>query len=657
MIPVAMLLLASALHAGPESPVSPPTRDSQPYVQSVARVAAGEDAALVVWGEGSEVRAARVDRNGATLDEVPLLIGYTPWRQASVARGTTGWLVAWFGPAGIEAKTVADDSTQGPAMNISTETGPAWVAFDGTSFLIAWTNDQLEIRGTRISASGQLIESAFPLSPERRRIVDLFPAQGGGFVLVTAAADVVALQFDEEGRQVSRRVLWTSGLFSVAAGIEANDRIVLGWTIDGDAYVKRENRSDMKIAEGTADDTVAVDDFVIVAGTTYAVLRENEKISLVDVITGTRVRELPEEGTARAASFDNRVLVTTSSRDIRMTILDSVLRTIAPARLVYQEPRLQFGPATAQRNGVRLVAWTEQIAEESWNVMAKIDDGEPFVVGPGGSSVEVATDGQDFLVTWHSGFAQLHFRRVLRDGTMPEPARTVNGWTQGSKCVTWSGSDYIIGYVVIGSAPRLTGVAAVAQRVTPNGDPSGEPVPLISRVNLGGVACASTEATTLFASYGDGRIDGATLTQGGTVSGVFDLGSGSWASVAAHDHGFLAGLSSYPPAFASYVAVSEGGTVGFPRPVQASAVTVAPWPGGYLLLYGTDPLRARTLDSQGNPTGAAIVIASDAGGPALAGNTLVYQRDTDVLSQPRMRVFLRELTEEATTTRRRATRP
>jgi hypothetical protein len=160
--------------------------------------------------------------------------------------------------------------------------------------------------------------------------------------------------------------------------------------------VKRESRADVKIAEEIEDVSVTVDDFVTVADTTYAVLRENEKVSLVDIITRERVRELPDQGTARAASFDNRLLVTTSSRDIRMTILDSALRTIVPARLVYQEPRLQFGPIAAQAASVRLVAWTEQIAEESWNVMAKLDDGEPFVLGPGGSSVQVATDGRTF---------------------------------------------------------------------------------------------------------------------------------------------------------------------------------------------------------------------------------------------------------------------
>lgn len=125
-------------------------------------------------------------------------------------------------------------------------------------------------------------------------------------------------------------------------------------------------------------------------------------------------------------------------------------------------------------------------------------------------------------------------------------------------------------------------------------------------------------------------------------------------SVATHGDGFLVAWPEYPAGRVSWATVSEGGTAGLPHTIEAQGIEAASRPGGYLLLYGMDPLRARPLDAHGDPSGPELVIASDASAPAFAGGTLVYQRDTDILPQPRWRVFLRELDE--TGGRRRVSR-
>lgn len=644
MIPLAAVLLASILQAGPETPVSEPARDAQPYVQIVSDTAADADTALVVWSEGHEVRGARVDRAGRTLDAVPLLITYSPWRSARVARGSTGWLVVWADPAGIQAKIVNDDGTQGEAFFLATSPGNVRVAFDGASFLVLWDDYSSRIHGARVSASGQLLEAGIDVAPGGlRSVVDLFPARGGGFVLVVVSADFAALTLDGEGRLVSSRSLLTVPSWSrVTVGMETSGRIVLAWTDHQGTYLKRELGTAVTLPESVA----AVEDFMTVGSSTYALVLASGMTSLIRV-DGSPAWELPGQAVdARAASFGDRVLIARSNGDVSATVLSASLQTVAPEVLVYAEPPLQFGPAVAQAGGLRLLAWTE-VKGDSPAVMARIGEGTPFLVASEGSGVQVATDGRDFLLTWHDEVLRLHAVRILSNGTILEPAQTVNGWTQGASCVSWSGSDYVIGYVAIGSAPRPTGVAGMAQRVTRDGDLSGSPLLLISRIDMHGIDCASTDTTTLFATYGRyGRVEAATLSRGGTASGVIDLGSGTLPSVAAHREGFLvAWPNSYSASLVSWVPVSEGGTPGSPHTIEASSVTAAPRPGGYLLLYGNHPLRARTLDPQGNPTGPEIVIAEDAGGPAFAGRTLAYHRDTDILSEARWRVFLREVEE------------
>jgi hypothetical protein len=432
-------------------------------------------------------------------------------------------------------------------------------------------------------------------------------------------------------------ILWYDPVF----GLDASGHVVIGWRDEADlAHIKREG------VNAVAIDANRIAGFVTIGGTTYAMARRGEDLAFVH-LTGATVRELggPVEQ-ARAVSFGNRVLLVTSYADVFRTMLDASLHTIAPEQLVYAEPALQYGPAITRAGNATLIAWVESDGVGS-HVRVRIGDGQPFEIGDGGS-VAVATDGNDFLVTWRDNLQQ-RYRILSHDGVL-QGGSTIGSWTTGRSCATWNGEEYILGYLVVPGFPRELPRPAFAQRVTREGVASGEPVLLKGSLPLIGVACASTAETTLFA-FDDAQrhVGGATLTRGGTLL-TFDIGTGSAPSVAANGDGFLAGWTGQDASF--WTRISEAGTVEPARSIEANTIRVAP----NLLMYGTDPLRVRAVDADGSYTGPELAIAPDAYEPAFAGGTLVYTRNTDILPQPRWRVFLRNLEETSERGRRRVTR-
>lgn len=243
MIPLAAVLLASTLYAGPEVAVAPPPRDAQPYVQLIGDVAASEDVALVVWRDGVALRGARVDRDGNTLDAAPLLIAYAPWDGVWVARGTTNWLVVPWQPDRLEATIVEDDGTVRRSMLLATH--PAWprVAFDGTTYLVAWhSSTQMgRIFATRITAAGDVVESEIMLTGGPLDIIDLLPSPGGGFVLVGQYGGVVATRFDAELRAVSQTTLHPENItYDAIAALEPDGGVAIAWRTADAVYVKHD---------------------------------------------------------------------------------------------------------------------------------------------------------------------------------------------------------------------------------------------------------------------------------------------------------------------------------------------------------------------------------------------------------------------------------
>jgi len=130
---------------------------------------------LVVWrdyrnGSDYDIYGARVSPAGQTLDPAggfAIATGSSNQEHVSVAHGTTSSLVVWRDhPTGSYNTRAARVSPTGsvldvPALavhNSSSYTEETVVAFDGTSFLIAW--DISDVKAARVSATGQILDTS-----------------------------------------------------------------------------------------------------------------------------------------------------------------------------------------------------------------------------------------------------------------------------------------------------------------------------------------------------------------------------------------------------------------------------------------------------------------------------------------------------------------
>ncbi len=155
---------------------------------------------LVAWtehtggeGDGSPFRFVRVSPDGALVATPPQpeLLASPGYTMASASDGTHTLLVGQdynsarsllaallVDQQGAAVGSVIDIVTEGPAFNAS---GPA-VSFDGTSYLVVW-NDQREVFGQRVSASGALVGGRISIA-RKDWIEHATTAAGGGNHLV-----------------------------------------------------------------------------------------------------------------------------------------------------------------------------------------------------------------------------------------------------------------------------------------------------------------------------------------------------------------------------------------------------------------------------------------------------------------------------------------
>ncbi|UQA64072.1 MYXO-CTERM sorting domain-containing protein [Polyangium aurulentum] len=166
-------------------------------------VAAGIGSSLVVWdatGDATDVMAARVSPNGAVLD-ASLTVSVEVSDQQPTAAGFDGtnWLVVWSdsrqGRSNLYGTRV---STAGVALDpagillIDTpaRVGPPRLAFDGTNYLLVWTDnrsiaDQTNIFGARVTPSGAVLDpGGFAIAAGGQSQQDPAIAFGGGGYLV-----------------------------------------------------------------------------------------------------------------------------------------------------------------------------------------------------------------------------------------------------------------------------------------------------------------------------------------------------------------------------------------------------------------------------------------------------------------------------------------
>jgi hypothetical protein len=140
--------------------------------QNYPDVAFGDSIYLVVWQDDrddkSDIYGARIKQNGEILDPYGFQISATDFGQEfpKVAFDGTNFLVVWTDARNIPnrdiyaARVTQDGNVLDPngiEVYTGTNSSPE-VAFDGNNYLIVWENDYSEIYGSLINTSGTVLE-------------------------------------------------------------------------------------------------------------------------------------------------------------------------------------------------------------------------------------------------------------------------------------------------------------------------------------------------------------------------------------------------------------------------------------------------------------------------------------------------------------------
>lgn len=169
--------------------------DAGPELDPV--LAAGTGQLLAAWQNDRAgslphgISGSRMSTSGVVLDSTPLLVGknvrnrYTRQENPSVTYGDSSWLVVWsdYRPDTLHTSVYAtrvsrdghplDDEATRVSCRESHDNRSPRAAFDGSNYLVVWQDSAsavCDIRGRRLSASGELLDSAdLPIAMARAR--------------------------------------------------------------------------------------------------------------------------------------------------------------------------------------------------------------------------------------------------------------------------------------------------------------------------------------------------------------------------------------------------------------------------------------------------------------------------------------------------------
>ena len=278
-----------------------------------------------------------------------------------------------------------------------------------------------------------------------------------------------------------------------------------------------------------------------------------------------------------------------------------------------------------------------------------------------------ASDGNDYLVAFKNSEGHLKTRRIARDGTISEPIHQAGFAWASDLCVAWTGTEYLVGHTVIQEASRFyTDIQVIATRFSREG--VGIDARILGQYRTQGgiifpsaaIACAAGQTGTLFVWNGDGGTAGAIVGHNGTLIAPLVLPTGASPAVASNGGRFL--FASYRDGEIRRALVSEGGTVTVPNdaPIAADldlfvqpSLSVSAMDDGFVLAFGTSDVHAVPLDGEGRARGPAAAVSATPGldrAPAVAGGIIVYQRER---APDEWNVYARVLFEQA---RRRGVR-
>lgn len=704
-------LLGGTLQAGPERAVTPPVRNGSPYEQLSVRASGSGDVALLAWTEELGSAAIRVDRDGRPLDEHPIaLSGARAVSRLQIVRGRDGWLALWVAPDNIlEGRFIGDDGTASfdliPFV-LGSAADDLSGAFDGTHYLVAWTHAGGSIRALRLDADGAVVEGGVEI-PARGWFeeVEVVAFDGGGFAVVGIQAPPV---FELPEYTVEAFRLDTNADFLSFGLVDRTSTAALGrlhvladggtlvssWSGSGivgdNTFVAREGQPvRLAVTSATPDAIVKTGGQVFVAVATAL-----GRFTLLVSEDGTERRTVGASTIGSAAtSVGERTLIAMVTErgieyDLSTAIVDASMQEVVPQTRLEPEPPIQERPAVARNDrGESLAVWLESGRRSGPAVMGTRLDGAGRAAGPAvvlgpvsrrrDVRPQVASDGEDFLVVWYEfvdGNPGVRTVRVLRDGTVFDPVVHLFGHPQ--LCLAWNGAEYLLGHWRITTSGRFLQHAEVhATRFSREGV-RGESMPVSPEVQFfDHLSCAASESATLFVFAGNTSVSGAVLSDGGTLTAPFPIGSTGISindtrrglvrtAVAANGESFVTAWSTYDNRI-EWARVTEGGTASKVNAALAIDTTgrslaVAPLRDGFLLAWqGFGDLHGLALDRDGRSVSGVTISATPRleHEVALAGGEralAVYQRELVPEGQPRWRVFARTVGES--TPRRRSAR-
>ena len=395
------------------------------------RIACTPAVCLAIWvndGNSNDVVGARMDASGAVLDEAPFPIARGPgWqRSPSIASDGDGFFVVW----GDDENGTVEGARVGAAGDVvdydpivvaaSPATTPA-VAFDGTSFVVAWISDaaffQGGLRVTRVSPAGVVVDAA---GVEVTATTDLTAQRPA--IAVQGAVALVAWH-GGQGKpgvffaRVTDGVVADPGGAILSEGDQASDVDV---AVAGDGFVV--TFIDRRDGSGGVDfsprDEKLVARFVPTTGPVV-----DDDVVLVDVPSGKSAPSVSSSGTAGVLVYADDV---SGERHVVGTSIDLVALALGapPAALSGRRAsNRQARPDIATLGAGYLVVWDDDRSEQGLDVYARRVDarGAPL--------------GDAFLVDEDEGFAERPRAVGGADGAIIAWRATLPGTADGGRRV------------------------------------------------------------------------------------------------------------------------------------------------------------------------------------------------------------------------------
>ena len=472
-------------------PVSDPVYGPASGHQFFTSVASDGTNFLVVWSDSrsehdpdvfGDIYGARVSPAGVVLDPSGIAIARVPGGQAdpAVAFDGTNFLVVWtddfwVGDADVVGARVsrAGSVLDGVGIRIGTGSRPQRepaVAFDGTNFFVVWSADG-DVFGTRVSRAGSVLDApGIPLSTAPNGQGSPAVAfDGTNLLVVWSDGRLDSFEFDIFGARVR-----TSSFGGGRPVVLDPDGIPI-------ATAPKAQRSPAVAFDGT--------NFLVVWGDS----RTGERSD----IFGTRV--------TRAGS-----------------VLDAAGIAIATSG---------SEPAVAFDGNNFLVAWAGNGATGARVTRAgSVLDPTGIFIGAneggfGGSGLAVAFNGTDYLVVWtqpQAGFLSyfdVAGARVMRSGSVLDPtgiAVATSANDQTMPAVAFDGTNFLVVWAD-GQSGDL-GSDIFGARVTPSGSLlDGTGIPIATRPGSQSHPAVAFDGTNYLVVWSDGDIFGARVTTSGSV--------------------------------------------------------------------------------------------------------------------------------------------